>query len=811
LKFLLIDDNPADRILAQRLLAQELPGMSAVEVFDEAGFARALEQANGYAAVVTDHVLRWTVGLRVLRRIKARWPDCPVIFFTGSGNEALAVEALKAGADDYVSKSAAQSDRLPHAVRQAIERTSRARRLADAVRHRDALHQFVERRLQATSLEDIYDAALDAIAAALRCDRAAILLTDETGVMRFVASRGLSETYRKAVEGHSPWPAGVESPPPVCLANVCTAEIQEGLKSIMAAERIHAVGFIPLMIHGKLGGKFMTYYGAPHDFAREEIDFSLNIARQLALGVERKRAEQALEESERQLRLVTDAAPALISYIDRNKRYQFVNSQYEGWFGHRREEIIGRTMSEVLGEEAMARISPFIDRALGGETVRYEAEVPYREGGTRWIDAQYVPHRLGSGEIAGIYALVLDITDRKRSEQAVAESEARFRLLADSAPVMIWLSGTDKLCTWFNKFWLEFVGRTMEQEIGFGWTENIHPDDLEHCLTIFTGWFDSRSPFTMEYRLRRHDGEYRWVLDRGIPFYDANHALIGYIGSAIDITDRKRVEEALSEVDRRKDQFLAVLSHELRNPLAPIRNAVEIMKAPGLSKDKFDWCRNLIDQQVSHMARLLEDLLDLSRITRKSLELRKETVDLGQILRDAIQVSSPVISAARHSLITVIPPQKLPLSADRVRLTQVFVNLLNNAARYTDDGGKIELMVRTGVEGEGSSGENLVTGRALRVASSLPDPTTETRDSKLSSVTIVVRDNGIGIDADVLPRIFDMFVQGEPRAGHVQAGLGIGLTLCREIVQLHGGTIEAASAGPGKGSEFIVKLPMRVR
>jgi signal transduction histidine kinase len=282
----------------------------------------------------------------------------------------------------------------------------------------------------------------------------------------------------------------------------------------------------------------------------------------------------------------------------------------------------------------------------------------------------------------------------------------------------------------------------------------------------------------MEYRLRRHDGEYRWLLDSGVPLYNASGELLGYIGSAVDITDRKHVEDALSEADRRKDQFLAVLSHELRNPLAPIRNAVEIMKITGLSKDKLDWCRDLIDQQVSHMARLLEDLLDLSRITRNSLDLRKEPADLAEIIRDAIQVSSPVISEARHSLITVIPPQKIPLFVDRVRLTQVFVNLLNNAARYTEPNGTIRLSVQV----KKQSGE--------------------------LSATISISDNGIGLDADVLPRIFDMFVQGKPRTGQVPAGLGIGLTLSREIVHLHGGTISAMSEGLGKGSEFVVKLPL---
>lgn len=504
-----------------------------------------------------------------------------------------------------------------------------------------------------------------------------------------------------------------------------------------------------------------------------------------------------------------------------------------------------------------------------------------------------------------------DFIERFRTDEALRESEARFRTLADATPVLIWLSGTDKLYTWFNKRWLDFVGRPMERELGNGWAENVHPDDFDRCLRIYTTSFDSRQPFTMEYRLRRHDGEYRWVLDHGIPLHEPGGEFTGYIGSCIDITDRQRAEQELADAevrvravlnhvidgiitiddhgsiesfnpaaaklfgykaeevmgknikllmpepycsehdgylanylqtgkakiigigrevvgrrkdgstfpmdlavsefrlgqcryftgivrditekkqleqelheraeqltaaDRRKDQFLATLAHELRNPLAPIRNAVHILLARDSHDPDMKWGREVIDRQVKQMSRLLDDLLDVSRISRNRLELRKERIELAEVVQCAVETSRPHIDSGGHELNVVLPPGPVYLDADPVRLAQVFSNLLNNAAKYTEKGGHIRLHL----ERQGSD------------------------------VVVSVQDDGIGIAAEMLPRLFDIFSQSTRVLERSQGGLGIGLSLVRGLVELHGGRIEAKSAGPGKGSEFIVRLPVIV-
>jgi signal transduction histidine kinase len=244
-----------------------------------------------------------------------------------------------------------------------------------------------------------------------------------------------------------------------------------------------------------------------------------------------------------------------------------------------------------------------------------------------------------------------------------------------------------------------------------------------------------------------------------------------------DISDRMRAQQELErstqelrEADRRKDEFLATLAHELRNPLAPIRNGVQLLSLASPGSAAAEQARAMIERQTRHLVRLVDDLLEVSRISTGKLELRKERIELAAVLGSAIETSRPLIEAARHQLALDLPPQAVTLEADPVRLAQVVSNLLNNAAKYTPEGGRIELAAR--VEGE--------------------------------EATVRVRDNGIGIDEAMLPRVFELFTQG---AAQHQGGLGIGLALARTLAELHGGALEAKSAGRGKGSEFILRLP----
>lgn len=258
------------------------------------------------------------------------------------------------------------------------------------------------------------------------------------------------------------------------------------------------------------------------------------------------------------------------------------------------------------------------------------------------------------------------------------------------------------------------------------------------------------------------------------PVRDATGIIIGASKIARDITQRKQIEEALRLADQRKDEFLAVLAHELRNPLAPIRNSLHILRLTTRNNPTADRVSEMMERQVNHMVRLVDDLLEVSRISRGKIELRKERIELSAILRNAVETSQPLIEERGHQLSISIPPEPLTMQGDSVRLAQVFANLLNNAAKYTDPGGQIELNVR--------------------------------RNG--SEVIVSVRDNGIGIEPEMVHRVFELFTQINLQTPQPQGGLGIGLHLAKSLVELHGGSIEATSDGTNQGSEFIVRLTL---
>jgi signal transduction histidine kinase len=278
-------------------------------------------------------------------------------------------------------------------------------------------------------------------------------------------------------------------------------------------------------------------------------------------------------------------------------------------------------------------------------------------------------------------------------------------------------------------------------------------------------------------------------------------------------TERKRGEQELRKSDRRKNEFLAMLAHELRNPLAPIRNALEILRLTGGSREAVQSASEMIDRQIGQMVQLVDELLDVSRISRGKIELRRGPVELASVVNHVAEAARPLLESKGLNFTVTLPPQPVYLRADPVRLVQVVGNLLNNACKFTDKGGSIWLTAEVVASGEkrDEKEESVDGGAKLSATQGTGDPGSE--GLRLVSphsplVTIRVRDTGIGIAADQLPRVFDMFMQVNTSLERTQGGLGIGLTLAKTLVELHGGTLGVHSSGPGQGSEFVVRLPL---
>jgi PAS domain S-box-containing protein len=455
--------------------------------------------------------------------------------------------------------------------------------------------------------------------------------------------------------------------------------------------------------------------------------------------------------------------------------------------GNRRfADLLMQPLLSLAGSSIRSLVAPSSQPALetllrDGLVAETASEITLRRADSTSVQAYLGVKALQEGAL-GVCLMLTDLTEQRhyeelqRTQEALRASEERLDLAQRAGHIgtFDWNIRTGAV-TW-SATKEELYGLRAG---GFGgryedWLRTVHSDDRERADAERRRAIAERTELDSEFRIVRPDGQTRWMLAKGKVFYGSEGEPLRMIGVSLDITDRKRIEDELREADRRKDEFLATLAHELRNPLAPMRNAVQILKVKGPRQPELEWARGVLDRQAQLMARLLEDLLDVSRISRNRLELRWERVELAAVWEAALETSRPVIEAGHHEITITPPSEPIHLVADPVRLAQVFANLLNNAAKYTERGGRIQL----------------------------------TGERQGAHVVVSVKDSGIGISADALPRIFEIFSQANPALGRSQGGLGIGLSLAKGIVELHGGTIEARSEGPGRGSEFIVRLPV---
>ncbi len=703
-------------------------------------------------------------------------------------------------------------------------------------------------------------------------------------------------------------------------------------------------------------GRILGFSTIAHDMTeRKRLEEQSRRAQEMEAA--RRAAEEyaeVIQEQREHLRVTLQSIGDAVIATDAQGRVTLLNPVAEALTGWTTAAALGRPLQAIFRIIHEKTRQPLADPAARALTSGQIVDLPghtlliARDGTERPIDDSAAPIRDEKGNTAGAVLVFRDITARKRAADALRESEERFRNMADNAPVMIWVTDTLGRLTYLNTQWYHFTGTAPDQGLGPGWLERVHPDDRDQAEAVFRAAHGRREAFRREYRLRRHDGEYRWAIDTAVPRFGMGGEFLGCIGSVIDVADLKRAEqttrfladasaalaeltdyestlqriaslavprfadwctvdmlqaegpprrlavrhtdpakmqlaeevyrkypprpddprsvalvlrtgetdwapeipdwvletachdaehlrimrelglksyicvplrsrtgllgaitfvtaesgrvydaadvrlgedlarraeiaienvtllEALQQADRRKDEFLATLAHELRNPLAPIRNSLQILKMPRVDAAMAERTREMMERQVQHLVRLVDDLLDVSRVMRGKIVLRKERIELASVVARAVETTQPLIAAQDHELKVLLPRESLPVEADPVRLVQVVGNLLTNAAKYTERGGEIQLTVQR----------------------------------ERGQVLLRVRDSGIGIALELLPRVFDLFVQGDHTANRAQGGLGIGLTLVKNLVEMHHGTVEAHSAGLGHGSEFVVRLPL---
>lgn len=528
---------------------------------------------------------------------------------------------------------------------------------------------------------------------------------------------------------------------------------------------------------------------------------------------ERQRTETALREERARLHATLTGIGDGVIVTDAESRVTLLNpiaQNLTGW----KEEAIGRPLEEVfriLNEQTRKPVENPVDRVIRDGTIVGLANhtiLIARDGKERPIDDSAAPIRDQYGDIIGVVMVFRDVTARRQIEKSLRETETALRakeaelaLVLSRTPLLLTRCSRDRRYVFVNRACAEFFGRPAEEIVGRPVAEIMGEAAFAaiapHVERVLQGEpveFETEVPYARPGR--------RFMRARYTPDWNEQGEVIGWIATVSDITDRKqlerereerarelaqalakrtedvrraeRAEQLLREADRRKDEFLAILAHELRNPLAPIRNSVDLLQRADGNLALIREVSITLERQVAQIVRLVDDLLDISRITTGKLQIHKERVQLADIIHGAVETSRPLIDEQSHQLTIKLPPEPIYLEADPTRLTQMISNLLNNAAKYMERGGHIWLT------GEYHDGQAVV----------------------------VVRDTGIGISAEHLPRIFEMFSQVSPALERSHGGLGIGLSLVRGLVELHGGRIDAHSAGLGRGSEFIIHLPL---
>jgi PAS domain S-box-containing protein len=419
-----------------------------------------------------------------------------------------------------------------------------------------------------------------------------------------------------------------------------------------------------------------------------------------------------------------------------------------------------------------------LTRALNlGESVRDIVEIePFgAPGERRTILLHAEPIRDAIKNVIGSVMAQMDITEKIKMEAALRDSEAKFKTIANAMPQMVWSTRADGFHDYFNDQWYEFTGTTEETAVGaLPWSTMLHPDDHDRAMKSWQHSLATGEVYDIQYRLRHHSGMYHWALGRALPIRNEAGNILRWMGTCTDINDQKLAEELLKKESKHKDEFLAMLAHELRNPLAPISTAAQVIKMVSSDETKVRSAADIITRQVTHMTDLVDDLLDVSRITRGLVELESEILDLKAVITGAIEQARPLIEARGHELHIFLTSSPAFVKGDKTRLVQVIANLLNNSSKYTANGGKITV--------------------TLEVSEAL--------------ACIKVSDNGSGIAPNLLPQIFDLFTQGERTPDRKQGGLGLGLSLVKNITLLHGGTATAESEGLGRGSQFMIDLPL---
>ncbi len=553
------------------------------------------------------------------------------------------------------------------------------------------------------------------------------------------------------------------------------ARLTPAERDATAALQIGSYVIAPLFKSGRAAAALVAHLLTAHRWTIDELALIEATVERTWEAVERAMTEERLRVAHERLTATLRVSPVTVWEQDRDLRHIWVQNPA---FGLDPEQVVGRTDADLFERAEDAEAIAAVKRTVfeTGNPARREVRI-FSKGKARWFDLCVEP-RFSGGEVVGVLCVATDVSERKEAAEDLRRARESLELALDAGQMGIWDLDLTR----------DFAGsRNLRHDQIFGYQTRQEAWSIEigrrHVLEEDRSAFDAAFAKAMqtgelhlEVRIRWPNGEVHWMAARGRVSFDELGRPVRAAGVNFDVTELKRAADALIEADRRKDEFLAILGHELRNPLAPIQYVAQLLSgSSGMDVLKSDRAPiDMMVRQVGHLVRLVDDLLDIARINSGKIELRRQRAEVASIVADALGMSRTHIESKRHRVDTRLASAPLYVSGDPIRLTQVVTNLVKNAAKFTPPGGLIE------IETSRQEGEAVVT----------------------------IRDNGVGIAPDMLPRLFNLFSQADSGRQNRDGGLGVGLALAQKLVDLHGGRIEALSAGLGKGSAFVMRLPL---
>jgi two-component system, chemotaxis family, CheB/CheR fusion protein len=474
------------------------------------------------------------------------------------------------------------------------------------------------------------------------------------------------------------------------------------------------------------------------------------------------------------LQALADTLPALVWMTDARGRLQLANTAFCEYLGASRDDLLASGWTDRLHPDDAPHLLDGLAACTAERKPLHRAlRLKHRDGDWRWFDCRARPRFGANDEAQGCLATAMELPRRNPSATALHDDLQGFRIAADQMPHLAWMADAAGGIFRYNARWFEYTGQSADLDPATAWRAAQHPGHVDRVAAKIARCFGNREPFEDIFPLCGHDGDYRWFLCRALPIRDEAGGFAGWVGTHTDVTEQRAEAERLREAERQTSEFLAVLGHELRNPLAAVRSAAELVSLSQTSDHRLHRARVVLERQCIHMTRLIDSLLEVSRISRGKVRLDRKTLDLRTVLDDMLQDRSPQIVDSGLTFERQLPDEPLWVLADEVRLAQIFDNLIGNAMKFTEPPGRITVAARR----------------------------------RGDEVEVRVQDTGVGLRPEVLTHIFEPFHQDARELPRAAGGLGLGLALAKGLTELHGGTIEARSGGPDTGAEFIVRLP----